>query len=1022
MSSSSDEGTEDATLDVESNGSPEPIGSEADKATESEHSDEESVTDTQSMKVSDEVKFLEREKRFDYLINCTKEFADFLGGSRSPTKDGQAQASSSSQPGEGHRRRHTEQEEDAELLKATQMSEKKAVWFQDSPSFITGGTLRDYQIRGLNWLISLESNCINGILADEMGLGKTIQSISVLAYMTLLRKQTPHLVLAPKSTLSNWMREFKRFCPKLETVLLLGSKEERPEIRQRLKEKKYDVIVTSYEIAILEKSFLKKIHFSYMVIDEAHRIKNEKSLLSEIVRTFQCRSRILLTGTPLQNNLHELWALLNFLLPDVFSSSEDFDAWFDTNKCLGDKTLVSRLHAVLKPFLLRRVKSEVEKSLLPKKETKIYVPLTNMQRQWYKRLLSKDVGLLNVGGNKSSLNNVLMHLRKCCNHPYLFEGAEPGPPYTTDKHLVDNAGKMRVLHKLLPKLKEKGSRVLIFSQMTRMLDILEDYFWWVNIKYCRIDGNTAHEDRERQIDEFNEPGSEKFVFLLSTRAGGLGINLATADIVILYDSDWNPQVDLQAMDRAHRIGQKKQVHVFRLVTDKSVEERIVQRAEIKLRLDKLIIQQGRLSEQNKLGKNEMLEWIRHGAQEIFASERGEVTDEEIDEILEKSEERTKVENDKIEKLEEKELEGLTLDYSGPSLYEWQGQDYREFHDDDKSTTRRLNWIGPGKRERKVQTYDIQQYYKTAMAVEKEPSKPKQPKPPKQPRIEDYQFYPLPLRGLLNREMRAYQKLIKYKVPLDKTIKNIDEAELQQVKEQEEIDNAAELTDEEEALKQEMLQQGFANWRKTDVRQFVRMLEKFGQENMKYVIKNVPQKTPEEVTEYAKIFFKRMSELSDCERFQKMIEKGNARLQKQRMQQAALDKKIGRYFDPTIQLKLFNVVKNKYFSKTLDKRIVIHVQKIGVDCPTLVYELFYRLKNDYIMRNDWTLCLIDEATLVKRVDHLIKAVEKDVAKGDTDQKSSIKLDPVNKAKMIAVQSAKKRKKNPVNGNNSKKTKL
>ena len=186
-----------------------------------------------------------------------------------------------------------------------------------------------------------------------------------------------------------------------------------------------------------------------------------------------------------------------------------------------------------------------------------------------------------------------MQLRKCCNHPYLFEGAEPGPPYTTDEHLVYNAGKMKVLDKLLQRMQSQDSRVLIFSQMSRLLDILEDYCVFRGYKYCRIDGSTAHEDRIAAIDEYNKPGSEKFVFLLTTRAGGLGINLTTADIVVLYDSDWNPQADLQAMDRAHRIGQTKQVYVFRFITEGSVEERMLERAAQKLRLDQLVIQQGR---------------------------------------------------------------------------------------------------------------------------------------------------------------------------------------------------------------------------------------------------------------------------------------------------------------------------------------------------------------------------------------------------------------------------------------------
>ena len=248
-----------------------------------------------------------------------------------------------------------------------------------------------------------------------------------------------------------------------------------------------------------------------------------------------------------------MWALLNFLLPDIFGDAEQFDEWFSLEGESGQENVIRKLHTVLRPFMIRRVKKDVACGLPPKKETKLYVGLTEMQQDWYKRILRKDAFELNsLGGpDRVRLLNILMQLRKVCNHPYLFDGAEAGPPYTDGPHLWENCGKLMLLHKLLPKLKKKGSRVLIFSQMTRVLDIMEDYLRLVKYDYCRIDGNTDGESRDAQMDVFNEPNSPKFCFLLSTRAGGLGINLATADIVILYDSDWNPQVDLQAMVRRH---------------------------------------------------------------------------------------------------------------------------------------------------------------------------------------------------------------------------------------------------------------------------------------------------------------------------------------------------------------------------------------------------------------------------------------------------------------------------------------
>merc|ERR1719510_2434945 len=609
-----------------------------------------------------------------------------------------------------HRHRMTEQEEDEEILDDLNYSKQNLAHFNDTPNFIKGGVMRDYQIRGLNWMISLYENGINGILADEMGLGKTLQTISLLGFMKHFKNiNGPHMVLVPKSTLANWMNEFKKWCPTMKAVCLIGDQETRNKfIRDTMMPGGWDVVVTSYEMLIREKSVFKKFSWKYMVIDEAHRIKNEESKLSTIVREIKTANRLLLTGTPLQNNLHELWALLNFLLPDVFSSSEDFDEWFNTNSCLGDDGLVKRLHGVLKPFLLRRLKADVEKSLLPKKESNIYVGLSKMQREWYTKILMKDIDIVNGAGKteKMRLQNILMQLRKCTNHPYLFDGAEPGPPYTTDEHLVYNSQKLAILDKLLPKLQAQDSRVLIFTQMTRVLDILEDYCWFRKHAYCRIDGQTAHEDRDRQIQEYNAENSEKFIFMLSTRAGGLGINLYTADIVILYDSDWNPQMDLQAMDRAHRIGQLKQVRVFRMVTENTVDEKIVERAEIKLRLDRMVVQQGRLQEQKaNLAKEDMLGMIKHGANHVFASKDNEVNDVDIDELLSMGEKKTKEEEKKLSKLGESSLRTFTLDTKPEdSVYNFEGADFREKQRDEIQ----MNWIAPPKRERKA-NYAVDAY-------------------------------------------------------------------------------------------------------------------------------------------------------------------------------------------------------------------------------------------------------------------------------------------------------------------------
>ncbi|XP_031332867.1 chromatin-remodeling complex ATPase chain Iswi-like [Photinus pyralis] len=558
------------------------------------------------------------------------------------------------------------------------------IHFDSTPYYIQNGQMRDYQIHGLNWMISLYENGVNGILADEMGLGKTLQTISMLGFMKHYKKISgPFLIIVPKSTLINWTNEIQKWCSSLKAVCLIGPREVRKAfIKEVLKPADWDVCVTSYEMITLETHPLRMIHWQYMVVDEGQKIKNENTILAKTLRTFKSSNRLILSGTPLQNNLHELWSLLNFLLPDLFHSSDDFDSWFTTKQCLSDYSFVKRLHHILKPFILRRIKSDVEKSLKPKKEVKLYIGLSKLQREWYIKILMKDIDIITSSGNiaKMRLQNMLMHLRKCANHPYLFDGAEPGPPYTTDEHIIYNCGKMVVLDKLLAKLKAQGSRVLIFSQFTRMLDILEDYCFLRQYKYCRFDGTSDLEERQDQIDAFNKKYSKMFIFLLSTRSGGLGINLATADSVIIFDSDWNPQMDLQAIDRVHRIGQTKQVRVFRLVTENTVDEKIIEHAEIKLRLHQLVIQDGQLPDHTSttLDKNIMLNMIRHGADHVLASTDSEIVDEDIETILQKGEAKSEKLLKRSEALNESSLQNVRImDTPNGSVYEFEGEDYRQ---------------------------------------------------------------------------------------------------------------------------------------------------------------------------------------------------------------------------------------------------------------------------------------------------------------------------------------------------------
>ncbi|KAK6617714.1 hypothetical protein RUM43_013942 [Polyplax serrata] len=927
----------------------------------------------------------DRSKRFDYLLRQTEIFSHFMMNNerdaKTPTsplkmKPGRPKKKISSvgNPGD-HRHRKTEQEEDEELLAESNASRKSIISFDCSPPYIKNGEMKDYQIRGLNWMISLYENDINGILADEMGLGKTLQTISLLGYMKHYRQiPGPHMVIVPKSTLANWMIEFKKWCPSIKAICLIGDAEARNAfIRDVLLPGAWDVCVTSYEMVIKERGVFKKINWRYMVIDEAHRIKNEKSKLSEIVREFKTTNRLLLTGTPLQNNLHELWALLNFLLPDVFNSSDDFDSWFNTNTFMGDNALIERLHAVLRPFLLRRLKSEVEKKLKPKKEVKVYVGLSKMQREWYTKVLMKDIDIVNGAGKieKMRLQNILMQLRKCSNHPYLFDGAEPGPPYTTDQHLVANCGKMVILDKLLPRLQDQDSRVLIFSQMTRMLDILEDYCFWKGYKYCRLDGNTSHEDRQRQINEYNAPNSEKFIFMLSTRAGGLGINLATADVVILYDSDWNPQMDLQAMDRAHRIGQLKEVRVFRLITENTVEEKIVERAEVKLRLDKLVIQQGRLvdNKANALNKDEMLNMIRHGANHVFASKDSEITDEDIDTILQKGEEKTEMLNKKLEELGESSLRNFTVDTPHESVYKFEGEDYRE-----KQKILGIgNWIEPPKRERKA-NYAVDAYFREALRVS-EPKAPKAPRPPKQPIVQDFQFFPPRLFELLDQEIYYYRKTVGYKVPKNPELGS--DANKVQREEQRKIDDAEPLTDEEVVEKEKLLTQGFTTWTKRDFNQFIKANEKYGRDDIENIAKDVEGKTPEEVMEYSAVFWDRCHELQDIDRIMAQIERGEAKIQRRASIKKALDAKMARYRAPFHQLRIaYGTNKGKNYIEEEDRFLVCMLHKLGFDKENVYEELRAAVRAAPQFRFDWFIKSRTAMELQRRCNTLITLIERE----------------------------------------------
>ncbi|CAI7638891.1 unnamed protein product [Penicillium palitans] len=735
--------------------------------------------------------------------------------------------------------------------------------------------LKEYQLKGLNWLVNLYEQGINGILADEMGLGKTIQSISVMAYLAEVHNiWGPFLVIAPASTLHNWQQEITRFVPNIKVLPYWGNAKDRKILRKFWDRKhitynrdsEFHVLVTSYQLVVLDAQYFQKVKWQYMILDEAQAIKSSSSSRWKNLLGFSCRNRLLLTGTPIQNNMQELWALLHFIMPTLFDSHDEFSEWFSkdieshaqSNTKLNEDQL-KRLHMILKPFMLRRVKKNVQQELGDKVEKDIFCDLTYRQRALYSNLRNR-VSIIDLiekaatgdDTDSSTLMNLVMQFRKVCNHPDLFERAEtkspfsaasfaetasfvregnfvdvrystqnlieyvlprllcsstgrldlPGsdnprvgfqtkylsqlmnvwtpeniqksardngafsflrfvdtsageaseiarlgvyeraerrrskpnrlsalnviydesddsknsvlshsmlniidrndrqavqdiavegrmkdlmtvsrssfedqglhliepcagpkasaPPITMScsgqqvlresnhalfnpsvrqalsghcsrqleeqilakkldpapyshapmlpppvslkgryshievpsmRRFVTDSGKLAKLDQLLRELKPGGHRVLLYFQMTRMIDLMEEYLTYRNFKYCRLDGSTKLEDRRDTVADF-QSNPEIFVFLLSTRAGGLGINLTAADTVIFYDSDWNPTIDSQAMDRAHRLGQTRQVTVYRLITRGTIEERIRKRALQKEEVQRVVITGG----------------------------------------------------------------------------------------------------------------------------------------------------------------------------------------------------------------------------------------------------------------------------------------------------------------------------------------------------------------------------------------------------------------------------------------------
>ncbi|CAL9734058.1 uncharacterized ATP-dependent helicase Irc5p [Monosporozyma servazzii] len=617
----------------------------------------------------------------------------------------------------------------------------------EQPSLLENCILKSYQLEGLNWLITLYENGLNGILADEMGLGKTIQSIALLAFIYEMDSKGPFLIAAPLSTLDNWINEFAKFAPSLPVCKYYsqdGKKSRMQTLRKFFKKTgNTGVVITSYEVIMRDADYIMSKQWKFLIVDEGHRLKNVNSKLIKELKRINTSNRLLLTGTPLQNNLAELWSLLNFIMPDIFSDFEIFNKWFDfkdielqsnskrLNKLINDeleKNLITNLHIILKPFLLRRLKKVVLADILPpKREYIVNCPMTSHQNKFYQNTLKSNLRVtifkelvkqfftlnqdhigkvsnksirefidfklkqqsdtlsLSVGDLESEsaptkimvemdklyqkhlhqkimnkkTQSVMIQLRQIVDSTFLFYFPYLEPEELTLDVLLQTSGKLQVLQQLAIPLIKSGHKVLIFSQFYNMLDLLEDWCELNNLKPLRIDGSVDNETRKEEIEKFNSKEDKHNVFLLSTRAAGLGINLVAADSVILFDSDWNPQVDLQAMDRCHRIGQDRPVVVYRLCCDNTIEHLILTRAANKRKLERLVIQMGRFNTLKKLALNEgsflgqagrakgtnkelvteLSQLLMSGSSSIGFSEKGDeagLTKAELEELMDRS--------------------------------------------------------------------------------------------------------------------------------------------------------------------------------------------------------------------------------------------------------------------------------------------------------------------------------------------------------------------------------------------------
>uniref|UniRef100_K3WBB7 Uncharacterized protein n=1 Tax=Globisporangium ultimum (strain ATCC 200006 / CBS 805.95 / DAOM BR144) TaxID=431595 RepID=K3WBB7_GLOUD len=528
------------------------------------------------------------------------------------------------------------------------------------PATLDNVNLHDYQLHGMRWMLTKYVQDLNPILGDEMGLGKTLQVIAFIASLLEYfesedapRKKNPDeaamfLIVAPLSVLPNWMEQFERFAPSIDVVVYTGQKIERQVTEEKVKARKAKplVVVTSYEMVLFNTDFFGGTTWKLLILDEGHRLKNAKGKLYEVLSTkLPVKHKVILSGTPIQNNLTELFSLLSFLNPTIFSNQQLFETTFKdyfsakAQQLDPKKAATKSMHLlaaedlmrdILTPLLLLRTIHDVNSSftLPPISEMVVHTPLSPMQREFYKEIVAKNSELINaVAANHASrvnLTNILPQLRKICNHPYLFPGTEP-EPFCEGPHLYQNSGKLYVLQQILPCLKADGHCVLLFSQSTAFLDILQDFLTMEGFSYERIDGSVRGKERWQAIERFRH-APETFVFLISTRSGGVGLNLQRADTVIFADSDYNPQQDLQAVARAYRLGQTKPIHVIKFLCASTVEEIIYRRALKKMRMaDKIRNCARQVDDEEDDLDNEasLVEMIQFGLHKLMEEPEGE---------------------------------------------------------------------------------------------------------------------------------------------------------------------------------------------------------------------------------------------------------------------------------------------------------------------------------------------------------------------------------------------------------------